>query len=135
MKKPNGTQGQSRRDFNRLVALAVGCSPSRPTQLFDLPPSLEHPERAPHTLELLERFGVEAAVTDAGLLVAGRGDAPLRATEIDSHGDPAVAMAATVLALRAAGPCRILHADAIVESFPRFVGSLRALGASITVEE
>ena len=24
MKKPNGTQGQSRRDFNRLVALAVG---------------------------------------------------------------------------------------------------------------
>lgn len=118
-----------------LVALGVGCSPSRPTQLFDVPPSLEHPERAAGTLELLERFGVEAVVTDEGLAIAGRGREPLRAAEIDSRGDPAVAMAATVLALRAEGPCRIRAAHAIVESFPRFVGSLRALGASITVEE
>ncbi|HHH29684.1 MAG TPA: hypothetical protein ENK57_15250 [Polyangiaceae bacterium] len=118
-----------------LVALAAGCSPSRPSQLFDLPPSIEWPHRVVSTLELLERFGVQAVATDEGLTVAGRGQEPLRAAEIDSRGDPAVAMAATVLALRADGPCRIDNADGIVESFPRFVGSLRALGASIRVED
>ena len=48
-------------------------------------------------------------------------------------GDGAVAMAAAVLALSADGPCRVAGADAIVATFPRFVGCLRALGARIEV--
>jgi 3-phosphoshikimate 1-carboxyvinyltransferase len=43
-------------------------------------------------------------------------------------------MTAAVLALGASGPTRITDCDCIATSFPRFVGTLRALGARIEVE-
>jgi len=39
-----------------------------------------------------------------------------------------------VLGLVADGPSRVRNADCIATSFPRFVGTLRALGADIRVE-
>lgn len=117
-----------------LVALAAACSPARPSELFDLPPGLDHPARLERTLAMIEIFGLEAMVTDDGLAVVGRGEAPLRAGDVDAQGDPALAMAACVMALRADGPCRVRRADCIVESAPRFVASLRALGATIDVQ-
>ena len=42
-------------------------------------------------------------------------------------------MTAVVLALVGDGPTRVRDAGCIATSFPRFVGTLRALGASIEV--
>lgn len=85
-------------------------------------------------ITMLRAFGIDAGRVegngDGGLDVVG--GVP-RATTIESNGDPHVAMAAAVLALAGDGPTRIVNAQCIVDAFPRFVASLRALGAHITV--
>jgi 3-phosphoshikimate 1-carboxyvinyltransferase len=53
---------------------------------------------------------------------------------VDGGGDPYVAMAASVLALAASGPSRIRNAGVIAARFPKFVATLRALGASVDVQ-
>jgi 3-phosphoshikimate 1-carboxyvinyltransferase len=67
-----------------------------------------------------------------GLSIEGS-DRPLRAMTVESQGDHRIAMTAAVLALAADGPSRIRDVDCIATSFPRFVGTLRALGARIDV--
>ena len=54
--------------------------------------------------------------------------------ENESKGDHRIAMTACVLALLADGPSKIRDADCIATSFPRFVGTFRALGARIDVD-
>ncbi|MGH7327384.1 MAG: hypothetical protein ACREJX_03440 [Polyangiaceae bacterium] len=44
-----------------------------------------------------------------------------------------MAMTAAVLALVADGPSKIRDVDCVATSFPRFVGTLRALGARVDV--
>jgi 3-phosphoshikimate 1-carboxyvinyltransferase len=82
---------------------------------------------------VLRSFGVECEEKDDGMIVKGK-EGPLEACEIESRGDHRIAMTAAVLALSAKGPCRIKDADNIATSFPKFVGTLRALGARIDVE-
>ncbi len=92
-------------------------------------------DRIATTIEFLRAFGVECEALDDGMRIEGRGrDAPLTAATIDSKGDHRIAMSATMLALGASGKSRIQDVDCIATSFPRFVGTLRALGASIDVE-
>jgi 3-phosphoshikimate 1-carboxyvinyltransferase len=43
-------------------------------------------------------------------------------------------MTAVLLGLLADGPCRVDDVACIATSFPRFVGTMRALGAEIAVE-
>ena len=64
----------------------------------------------------------------------GRGMTTLSAAEVSSGGDHRIAMAAAVLALVADGESRIDDVDCIATSFPRFAGTLRALGAEVEVE-
>jgi 3-phosphoshikimate 1-carboxyvinyltransferase len=82
---------------------------------------------------LLRAFGVECEENKDGLVIEGQ-MGPLRAAEIDSGGDHRIAMTAAVLALTANEPSVIRDADCIRTSFPKFVGTLRALGARIEVE-
>ena len=84
-------------------------------------------------ISVLRAFGVECDERADGMQMEGR-VGPFLAAEIDSRGDHRIAMAAAVLALTAAGPSRIRDVDCIATSFPRFVGTLRALGAKIDVE-
>jgi 3-phosphoshikimate 1-carboxyvinyltransferase len=44
-------------------------------------------------------------------------------------------MTATVMALLASAPCRVRNASCIATSYPRFIATLRALGATIEVEQ
>lgn len=81
----------------------------------------------------LRAFGVECEERPDGMAVRGR-EGPLEACEVDSRGDHRVAMTAAVLALAAKGPCRVRDVGNVATSFPRFVGTLRALGARIEVE-
>ncbi len=82
---------------------------------------------------VLRAFGVECEGLPDGMRIEGK-DTPLHAAIVDSLGDHRIAMSAAMLALTADGPSRIRNADCIATSFPRFVGTLRALGASIDVE-
>jgi 3-phosphoshikimate 1-carboxyvinyltransferase len=81
----------------------------------------------------LGAFGVVCHERTDGLVIEGAAGRPLRAADISSGGDHRIAMAATVLGLAADGPSRVRDADNIATSFPRFVGTLRALGARIEV--
>ena len=83
-------------------------------------------------LDVLRAFGVACDASARGLEIQGT-DAPLRQAVVDSRGDARVAMAAALLALGASGPSRVKGAEQIGACFPRFVGTLRALGARIDV--
>ena len=76
---------------------------------------------------------IEAAPTSAGLVIEGAAGKRLRAARITTGGDHRLALAATVLALAGDGPTVVDDVGCIARFFPRFVGSLRALGARIEV--
>jgi 3-phosphoshikimate 1-carboxyvinyltransferase len=84
---------------------------------------------------LLREFGVSASEKPDGLVIEGEPERPLKAAKVSSDGDHRVAMAAVLLALAADGESVIDDADPIAVSFPRFVGTLRALGADIEVQQ
>lgn len=91
-------------------------------------------DRIAAMLGVLGAFGVECESLPDGLRIEGT-DAPLRSCTIDSLGDHRIAMSAAILALTAKGSSRIRDVACIATSFPRFVGTLRALGARIDVED
>jgi 3-phosphoshikimate 1-carboxyvinyltransferase len=82
---------------------------------------------------MLGAFGVPCEERREGLDVTGT-DVPPVGADFDSGGDPAIAMAASVLALAAKSPSRVRDAGCIVRAYPKFVATLRALGARIEVE-
>jgi 3-phosphoshikimate 1-carboxyvinyltransferase len=82
---------------------------------------------------LLRAFGVSASERPDGLVIEGRPEGRLKAAKVTSGGDHRVAMAAAVMALCGDGDTVIEDADCIAVSFPRFVGTLRAVGAEIEV--
>jgi 3-phosphoshikimate 1-carboxyvinyltransferase len=86
----------------------------------------------PAVLAMLRGFGVDAADDRGTLVVAGRAG-PLRPSRVLAGGDALLAMSATALALAADAPSRIEQAGSIISRYPRFVATLRALGARIDV--
>jgi len=91
-------------------------------------------DRIAAMVTVLRAFGVECEPRDDGMIVSGKAGAPLKPATVDSLGDHRIAMSAAIMALAArGGPSRITHADCIATSFPKFVGTLRALGAAIDV--
>ena len=92
------------------------------------------PDRVAALAELLRAFGVQADARPDGLLIEGQADRPLKAAHVSSGGDHRLAMTAAVLGLVADGETVIDDADCLAVSFPRFVGTLRALGADIEVQ-
>ncbi|MFO0550004.1 MAG: 3-phosphoshikimate 1-carboxyvinyltransferase [Polyangiaceae bacterium] len=90
-------------------------------------------DRIAAMLGVLRAFGVPCEERPDGMIIEGVPDRPLEPADVTSHGDHRIAMSAAVLALTARGPSRVRDADSIVTSFPRFVGTLRALGATVAV--
>jgi len=84
-------------------------------------------------VELLNAFGVAAEARPDGLVIEGDPERPLRAARVSSGGDHRLAMAALLLGLVADGESVLDDADCVAVSFPRYVGTLRALGAKIEV--
>jgi 3-phosphoshikimate 1-carboxyvinyltransferase len=84
-------------------------------------------------IAMLRAFGVACEELPDGLVVHGK-TGPFTPALVESRGDPRIAMAGAVLALHGSGPTRITDCDSIARAFPRFVGTLRALGARIEVE-
>jgi 3-phosphoshikimate 1-carboxyvinyltransferase len=116
------------------IAAALGAIASGETVIMDASElRVKESDRIAAMSKALRAFGVECEEKEDGMIVRGRAS-PFEAAEIDSHGDHRIAMASAVLALGAKGPCKILDCDNIATSFPKFVGTLRALGARIDVE-
>jgi 3-phosphoshikimate 1-carboxyvinyltransferase len=95
----------------------------------------ESPDRLTALAGILRAFGVSVSEKPDGLLIEGQPERPLAAARVSSSGDHRLAMAAALLALAADGESVIDEADPIAVSFPRFVGTLRALGAEIEVQK
>jgi 3-phosphoshikimate 1-carboxyvinyltransferase len=89
------------------------------------------PDRLTALAELLRAFGVGASERPDGLVIEGKPEGPLKAAHVSSGGDHRVAMTAAVLGLCGDAETVIVDADCIAVSFPRFVGTLRAVGANI----
>jgi 3-phosphoshikimate 1-carboxyvinyltransferase len=75
--------------------------------------------------ENFARMGLRIDVQPDGFDVPGRQQ--FHAAELDSFGDHRIAMAFSVAALAADGPCTILGADAASVSFPEFFETLTAI--------
>ncbi len=116
------------------IACALAARASGVTRIRDAD-ELRHKEsdRIATMAAVLRAFGIACAEHPDGLDVEGR-PGPLDAAEVQSKGDHRIAMTAAVLALVAAGPCRIRDAACIATSYPKFVATLRALGARVDVE-
>jgi 3-phosphoshikimate 1-carboxyvinyltransferase len=84
---------------------------------------------------VLRAFGVRCEELPDGLRIEGQPEGPLRAAEVESGGDHRIAMAATLLALVADGPSRVRDVGCVGTSFPRFAGTLRALGVAVCAVE
>ncbi|MEM7448425.1 MAG: 3-phosphoshikimate 1-carboxyvinyltransferase [Myxococcota bacterium] len=83
--------------------------------------------------EVLSLFGVPCREFDSGMEIEG--GRTIRAAEVDSRGDHRIAMAATLLALRADGESVISDVGCVDTSFPGFAALLRSLGAPIEEED
>jgi 3-phosphoshikimate 1-carboxyvinyltransferase len=94
----------------------------------------DRPDRLTGLAGLLRSFGVGVEERPDGLVIEGVPERPLRAARVSGGGDHRLTMAAVVLGLVADGETVIDDADAIQVSFPRFVGTLRSLGADIEVK-
>ena len=85
-------------------------------------------DRIATVAENLQRMGVRVEVRDDGMTIPGGQD--FQAAELDSFGDHRVAMAFTIAALAAKGPCRMNGAEAAAVSFPEFYELLEGVVAS-----
>ncbi len=82
-------------------------------------------DRIATTAENLRSMGARVEEFENGMHVAG--GVKLRAAELDSFGDHRIAMAFSVAALAADGPCTIRNAEAASVSFPEFYDALAAV--------
>jgi 3-phosphoshikimate 1-carboxyvinyltransferase len=73
----------------------------------------------------LRRMGVTVTTTQDGLEIPGK--QRFHAAEIDSCGDHRIAMAFSIAALAADGPCTIEGAEAASVSFPEFYTTIRQI--------
>lgn len=112
-----------------LAARAHGATTIRDAQELRVKES----DRIATMAHVLRAFGVQCEELLDGLVIEGR-EGPLEPAVVDSRGDHRIAMTAAVLGLHGREPTRITDCDCIATSFPRFVGTLRALGARIDVE-
>jgi len=113
------------------IACALAARASGTTTIRDAEElRVKESDRIATMAKVLRAFGVTCEELPDGLVVEGK-EGPLEPAEIASRGDHRIAMTAAVLALVARGPSKITDCDCIATSFPRFVGTLRALGARI----
>jgi len=117
------------------IAAALAARARGTTEFSDVGElRVKESDRIARIVELLRAFGLAVDESPEGFRVQGQADAPLRAARVESHGDHRIAMTACILGLVADGETVVEDADCIATSFPKFVGTLRALGADIEVQ-
>ena len=115
------------------IACALAARASGTTSIRDAEElRVKESDRIATMVAVLRAFGVRCEELPDGLQIEGK-QGPLEPADIDSHGDHRIAMTATILGLLGRGPTRVRDVECITTSFPRFVGTLRGLGATIDV--
>jgi 3-phosphoshikimate 1-carboxyvinyltransferase len=118
------------------ILCALAARASGRTEIFDAAElRVKESDRLATMASVLAAFGVKVEERRDGLVIEGSPGRPLRAATVASRGDHRVAMTAAILGLVADGPTRITDVACIATSFPRFAGTLRALGAQVEVVE
>jgi 3-phosphoshikimate 1-carboxyvinyltransferase len=117
------------------IAAALAARARGTTEFADVGElRVKESDRIAQIVAVLRAFGLETEELAEGFRVQGKPDGPLRAARVESHGDHRIAMTACILGLLGDGETVVDDADCIATSFPKFVGTLRALGAEIEVE-
>ena len=88
---------------------------------------IKETDRIATVSENLRRMGVQCEEMPDGMRIPGR--QRFHAAALDSFGDHRIAMAFSIAALIADGPCEIRGADAASVSFPEFFRILRQVAA------
>ncbi len=117
------------------IACALAARASGRTIIADAEElRVKESDRIATMARVLRSFGVTCEEKPDGLVIDGT-DAPLTPGDVASNGDHRIAMTACVLGLVASGskPTRVRDVDCVATSFPKFVGTLRALGAEFEV--
>jgi 3-phosphoshikimate 1-carboxyvinyltransferase len=116
------------------IACALAARAQGTTRIRDAD-ELRHKEsdRIATMARVLGAFGISCEERPDGLDILG-GTGALEPADVDSRGDHRIAMTAAVLALVGRAPSRIRDAACIATSYPKFVATLRALGATIDIE-
>jgi 3-phosphoshikimate 1-carboxyvinyltransferase len=116
------------------IAAALAARARGTTEFSDVGElRVKESDRIARVVALLRDFGLDVEENPEGFRVKGQPDGALRAARVTSHGDHRIAMTACILGLVAEGETVVDDADCIATSFPKFVGTLRALGADIEV--
>lgn len=120
-------KGQTAALIDEIPVLAVlGAASPRGLVVRDAAElRVKETDRIATVAENLKRMGVAITVHPDGFEIPG--DQKFHAAELDSFGDHRIAMAFSVAALAADGPCTIHNAEAASVSFPEFYTLLRQL--------
>jgi 3-phosphoshikimate 1-carboxyvinyltransferase len=133
---PVGGEAIARAVDDVPIVCALAARAAGTTRVHDLPTGVAGAVDGPSlgdVAALLSAFGVTCAPRPDGIDIVGR-EGPLVAAQVDAGGNASLAMTATVLALGASGSSRIGGAGTIAARYPKFVATLRALGARIDIE-
>jgi 3-phosphoshikimate 1-carboxyvinyltransferase len=88
---------------------------------------IKETDRIATVAQNLRRMGIDVEESPDGMRIPGK--QRFRAAEIDSYGDHRIAMAFSIAALVASGPCAINGAEAASVSFPEFFDVLQQVTA------
>lgn len=80
------------------------------------------------TLEL-RKLGVRIWEHEDGLTIRGPGT--LQGTRVNSHSDHRIAMACTIVGLKAEGQTEVIHGECVDKSYPEFYQDLNRLGGCV----
>ncbi len=111
-----------------ILAVAAACAIGQTTVRDAAELRVKETDRIACTAEQLQAMGADITATPDGWQIGG---GTLRGAAVHSHGDHRLAMALTVAGLVASGLTRVDDAACAADSYPGFVGDLRALGALI----
>jgi len=116
------------------IACALAACANGVTRISDVEElRVKESDRIATMAHVLRAFGVKCEERPDGLEIEGT-QRPLDPVDVESRGDHRIAMTAAILALVARGPSKIRDASCIATSYPKFVATLRGLGAKIEVE-
>jgi 3-phosphoshikimate 1-carboxyvinyltransferase len=115
------------------VCSVLGCFSKGVTKIYNAKRLRFKESNRLHALTSeLRKMGAEIMETDDGLII--NGPCKLYGTSINTHGDHRIAMACAVAGLKAKGKTKILQAECVNKSYPKFFIDLEKLGANVYVE-
>ncbi|HEY6728045.1 MAG TPA: hypothetical protein VI197_28745 [Polyangiaceae bacterium] len=128
-----GGEPMLRLDHQVHALAVVAAHAAGESQLLDLGLVLSESEVA-KLVGFLRSFGVQAEGASDSMHISGSAGRPFSPSRVTTGGDPRLAAMGVLLGLGAEGESVIDDVDSLAEFLPRFIGTLRALGAKMEVE-